>query len=145
MEGFPFKTVGGYAIIPDANGKSSFTGAREDLDTFLLEAEVLGRALENPTQGELEHIQGSLRQRNVDHVVILTRSLNAGYVAATMTALTGTLPTIDHRVMVWNGLKQHTYPMVSEQTVAAIDACALHHRPSAAVAVRCVAGLLPLK
>jgi hypothetical protein len=145
MEGFPFKTVGGYAIIPDANGKSSFTGAREDLDTFLLEAEVLGRALENPNQGELEHIQGSLRQRNVDHVVILTRSLNAGYVAATMTALMGTLPTIDHRVMVWSGLKQHTYPVVSEQTLAAIDACALNHRQSAAVAVRCVSGLLPLK
>jgi hypothetical protein len=145
MEGFPFKTVGGYAIIPDANGKSSFTGAREDLDTFLREAEVLGAALENPSRPELEHIQGSLRQRSVDHVVILTRSLNAGYVAATMTALTGTLPTIDHRVMVWSGLRGHAYPVVTDQAVAAIDACALNHRQSAAVAVRCVAGLLELK
>jgi hypothetical protein len=62
-----------------------------------------------------------------------------------MTALMGTLPTIDHRVMVWSGLQQHAYPVVTAQTVAAIDACALNHRQSAAVAVRCVAGLLPLK
>jgi hypothetical protein len=138
MERFPFKTVGGYAIIPDANGDSSFHGKREDLDTFLLDAEVLGNGLELRTPSQLTSIERSLRRRGVDRVVILTKSLNAGYVAAVMVALTGVRPTIDHRVMVWSDLRHHQFRPIDAQAVGAISSCALEHRQSAAVAASCV-------
>lgn len=142
MEQFPFKTVGGYAIIPDAHGQSSFTGKRQALDTFLLEAETLRGTLAAPTLKELRLIQAALGHRGVDNIVILTKSFNAGYVAATMVALTGSLPVTDHRVMVWSNLRQHSYPRVTSQTGAAVNACALSHRRSAAVAATCVNNLL---
>jgi len=145
MEGFPFKTVGGYAIIPDAHGASSFIGKRHALDTFLVEAETLGGALEAPTLRELRGSQSALRQRGVDNIVILTKTFNAGYVAATMVALTGALPTTDHRVMIWSNLATHAYPSVTTETQAAVDACALSHRRSAAVAASCVATMLKIK
>jgi len=145
MERFPFKTVGGYAIIPDAHGESSFIGKRQALDTFLVEAETLFAGLKTPTLRQLALSQAALHRRSVDNIVILTKSFNAGYVASTMVALTGSLPVIDHRVMVWSDLQNHHYPRVTSETKAVIDACALTHRNSAAVAASCTANELHLR
>ncbi len=143
-EGFPFRLVGGYAIIPDANGQSSTIGLQDPLDRFIDHAENLAQDLRPLSQTELQQAQDSLRRRRVTHVVVLTKNYNAGYVASTMVALLGRSPKIDHRVMVWAEVATTIPSSVSPHAALAVDACALAHRSSAAVAASCTATALGL-
>ena len=143
-EGFPFRLVGGYAIIPDRNGQSSTIGVQDPLDWFIANAENLGQGLQPLNQSELQHAQDSLRRRKVTHVVVLTKNFNAGYVASTMVALLGRAPKIDHRVMVWADVSATLPQFVPPHAARAVDACALTHRRSASVAATCTAAALGL-
>ena len=143
-ENFPFRLVGGYAIIPDRNGQSSTIGVRDPLDRFIANAENLAQGLQPLNQSELQDAQDSLRRRNVTHVVVLTKNFNAGYVASTMVALLGRAPTIDHRVMVWGDVAATLPRVVAPHAALAVDACALSHRRSASVAAACTATALGL-
>lgn len=105
-DGLRFRLVGGYAIVPGADGLHSsavspFKGTEAVLDDLSL---GLGDPLPQPEPSILAMVRSTLVRRGVDVVVVSRLGRDPVYAAGFFTAVLGRLPRYEDGSWVWYGL-----------------------------------------
>ena len=133
--GLHFALAGGFAVVPDPNGRSAFvsppTGAIAVLDRLSSDPESLVTTPLPSSPSDVDAVRAVLTQWKVGVTVITQQGRQPAYSAAFFTAVYGRPPNYRHGVWSWTGPPNTTTVPISSTTLSECTASAKATAPLA--------------
>jgi hypothetical protein len=105
--GLHFNLAGGFAVVPDPDGRSAFvsgpTGAVAVLDRLSSDPESLQDTPLPSTDAQVAEVRAAIIAWHVGVTVVTQEGRQPAYSAAFLTAVYGRLPALRHGAWVWTG------------------------------------------